>query len=140
MNHNRCCTNDNGTRSGRGTTGRTPTRPVSAYRTASATPATVGVSNSCRTEISAFSVDRIRLSSWIASSECPPSSKKLSSGLTSAAPSTSAKSPQRISSVGVRGARPVADPYSGAGRALRSTLPFTLSGNDSSRTKAEGTM
>ena len=55
--------------------------------------------------ISTSRLARIRLISRIASSECPPSSKKLSSIPTRSTPRTSANSPHRISSCGVRGAR-----------------------------------
>ena len=66
---------------------------------------TVGASNRLRMLISASMLERIRLINRIASSECPPSSKKLSSMPTRSTPSTSANNPQRISSCGVRGAR-----------------------------------
>ena len=56
-------------------------------------------------------------------------------------PSISAKSEQRISSWGVRGARQVVVAVrSGAGSALRSSLPFGVSGRASSTTIAAGTM
>ena len=65
--------------------------------------------------------------SRVASSECPPSSKKLSSMPTRASPSTSANSPHRISSCGVArrplqpAPRPTAPaPAARAGRACRS--------------------
>ena len=48
---------------------------------------------------------RLRLASRVASNECPPSSKKLSSRPTRSRSSTSANNPHRISSCGVRGAR-----------------------------------
>jgi hypothetical protein len=52
--------------------------------------------------------------------------------------------PASISSIEVRGAMysvPLGAPApSGSGRALRSTLPFCVSGSSSSRTNAEGIM
>ncbi len=90
---------------------------------------------------SAWSVVRTRLISRVARSECPPSSKKPSSMPTLSRPSTSANSAQRISSCGVRGARPVLPaPKSGAGRAFRSSLPFGVTGMASRTTMALGTM
>ena len=91
--------------------------------------------------ISASMLERIRLINRIASSEWPPSSKKLSSMPTRSTPSTSANSPQRISSCGVRGARRACvGAASGAGSARRSSLPFGVSGSSSSAMIAEGTM
>ena len=83
----------------------------------------------------------MRLISRVASSEWPPSSKKLSSMPTRSSPSTSANSAHRISSCGVRGARRTrAGVRSGAGSARRSSLPLGVSGSPSSTTKADGTM
>ena len=59
---------------------------------------------------------------------------------TRCSPSTSANSEHRISSCGVRGARVTAGAMSGAGSALRSSLPFGVSGKRSRTTKADGTM
>lgn len=72
----------------------------------------------------------------------PPRSKKLSSMLSAAAPRISAASAHRVSSCAVRGPRPWVSPvpYSGAGRALRSSLPFGVSGSAGSVTKPAGTM
>ena len=74
----RRCANDNGTTSGRA---RPPTRHGPYPRPASrvASPATVGASNNARNGTSTPSTVRMRLTSRVASSECPPSSKKLSS-------------------------------------------------------------
>ena len=66
--------------------------------------ATLGASNRLRIDTSTSSADRIRLISRVASSECPPSSKKSSSIPTRSTPSTSANSEHRIASCGVRGA------------------------------------
>jgi len=86
-------------------------------------------------------LERIRLISRVASSECPPSSKKLSSMPTRSSPSTSANRAHSISSCGVRGSRRDAGlASSGAGSAPRSSLPFGVSGSRSSTTSAEGTM
>ena len=84
---------------------------------------------------------RARLTSWIDTMLSPPRSKKLSSMPTRSSPSTSANSPHRIASCGVRGARcECADPSSGSGSARRSSLPFGVSGSRSSTTSADGTM
>ncbi len=139
-NHSRCCAGDSGTRRGR-------SRATSGVRAAAApsstpeSPAMVGVSKNCRTDSSTPSAVLIRLTSRLASSECPPRSKKPSSMPTRATPSTSAKSAQRISSRGPRGPRPAGSPsYSGAGSALRSSFPFGVNGSASSVTNAVGTM
>ncbi|MMZ67945.1 hypothetical protein D1872_305840 [compost metagenome] len=87
------------------------------------------------------SASRIRLIRRTASRECPPSSKKLSSMLTPRRPNTSANRSQRISSCGLRGALPpAASCISGIGRALRSSLPFGVSGIACMTTTADGTM
>ena len=79
--------------------------------------------------------------SRVASSEWPPSSKKLSSMPTSATPSVSANSPHSTSSCGVRGRRRTTfAATTGAGSARRSSLPFGVSGSRSSVTNADGTM
>ncbi len=77
---------------------------------------------------------RARLTSWIDMMLSPPSSKKLSSMPTRSTPRTSANSPHRISSCGVRGSTPRPPPRvsSGAGSARRSSLPFGVSGSRSS--------
>ena len=67
--------------------------------------ATVGASNRLRIASSTSSAERMRLISRVASSEWPPSSKKLSSMPTRSSPSTSANSAHSISSCGVRGSR-----------------------------------
>ncbi len=73
--------------------------------------------------------------------ESPPRSKKLSSGPTAGSPSASAKTAQSVSSVWVAGARPVVPAATtGAGSALRSSLPLEVSGRTSSATNAAGTM
>ena len=88
-------------------------------------------------------VRRIREITWVARSECPPSSKKSSRTPTRAIPSTSAQSALSSSSVCVRGGawecvdRP---PKSGAGSALRSTFPFAVNGSESMTTNADGTI
>ncbi len=83
----------------------------------------------------------MRLIRRVAIREWPPRAKKLSSMPTRGTRSTSAYSPQRISSFGERGPRPPSSERgSGAGRALRSTLPFGVSGMVSRATRADGTM
>ena len=84
---------------------------------------------------------RTRLTSRVASSECPPSSKKLSSTPTRASASTSAKMSQSDLLLGRPRAHGSSRPAGrGAGRAWRSSLPLGVSGSASSTTKAEGTM
>ena len=107
----------------------------------SASAATLGASNRLRIATSTLSTARIRLISRVASRECPPSSKKLSSTPTAGRPSTAANSSQRIASCGLRGARcACAEPSSGSGSARRSSLPFGVSGSASSAMIACGTM
>ena len=128
--------------------GRTRHGDASAGRAACAVVQTLGqrrhgrgLEQRCGSAISTSSVARIRLISRVASSEWPPSSKKLSSMPTRSSPSTSANSAHRISSCGVRGARavpPASDP--GAGSARRSSLPFGGQRQPSSTTNAAGTM
>ncbi len=74
--------------------------------------------------------------------ESPPRLKKLSSTPTRSTPSTSAQICASVASAPVRGAtkRAAAAAKSGAGRALRSSLPLGVRGSASSATKAEGTM
>ena len=86
-----------------------------------------------------------RETTWVASSEWPPSSKKSSWTPTCVdAPAPRAQMPASSSSVGVRGATYACASSgrapSGAGSALRSTLPLGVSGSASSATNAEGTM
>ncbi len=87
---------------------------------------------------------RIREIACVASSECPPSSKKPSCAPTrsGASLSTSAKAPAMASSTGPRGAtyaRATSAPASGAGSARRSILPLAVSGSAGSSTNADGT-
>ena len=78
----------------------------SRCRSRAASPAGVGASNSARTPTSTPSTARTRRTSRTASSECPPRSKKSSSGPTRSTPSTSANTPHRISSATVAGPAP----------------------------------
>ena len=106
-----------------------------------ASVATVGASNRLRIATSTSSAARMRPISRVASSEWPPSSKKLSSMPTSATPSVSANSAHSTASCGVRGSRRAAlAATTGAGSARRSSLPFGVSGSRSSMTNADGTM
>ncbi|CAM3607279.1 hypothetical protein MYCO108962_26440 [Mycobacterium colombiense] len=87
MNHNRDCANDNGTDAGRGPASTRALRtPPSPSRGASW--ATVGASNSVRTETPAFSAVFTAAIRRIADSESPPRSKKESSTPTRSTPST----------------------------------------------------
>ena len=107
-----------------------------------ARPATVWASNSSRSGTSRPRADRIREARRVASSEWPPSSKKLSRGPTST-PSTSDHRPHSTSSRGEPGASTARSPArqeAGSGRRRRSTLPFGVSGSAGSATRAEGTM
>ncbi len=84
---------------------------------------------------------RARATSCMATMLSPPSEKKSSSTPTRSRPSTSATSPQRVSSSGVRGRVSVTSAAkSGAGRARRSSLPLGVSGRTSRVTTAAGTM
>lgn len=149
MTHSRCWACESGSSAGRSpaaSTGRAaaPERPAR-----STSSATVGASNRSRIASSVSSAVRALLTSRVASSEWPPSSKKSLSmpTLPSGMPSTSAKSAHSVSSCEVRGARLVPVPAppesvkrAGAGRALTSSLPLTVSGSVSTGTSAAGTM
>ena len=79
--------------------------------------------------------------SFIASSECPPSAKKSASTSFTSQSSKAAKDCAMVVSVPVRGARPeTRDINCGIGSALRSSLPFALSGNSASCNNTVGTM
>ena len=105
-------------------------------------PATVGASNSARTASSTPSTDRIRLTSRVASSECPPRSKKSSSTPTAGTPSTSANSSHRsllarvARGAAARGRPRSRAPAAPAGRACRSASAAARR----ARTNAAGTM
>ena len=87
---------------------------------------------------------RTREITCTASSECPPSSKKLSWRPTRSTPQHLGPDlGQRLLDLALRrlvAARARSASPSGAGSALRSSLPFGVSGSASSRTKAAGTM
>ncbi|CAM5480954.1 putative protein OS=Streptomyces griseus OX=1911 GN=NCTC13033_05128 PE=4 SV=1 [Streptomyces griseus subsp. griseus] len=83
---------------------------------------------------------RARLISWMEPMLSPPSSKKLCSTPTRSTPSTSAYSVQSSSSRASAGARPSVTVISGAGRALRSSLPLIISGRASRGMTSEGVM
>src|SRR5882757_4573039 len=107
---------------------------------ATANAAGVGASNRTRTDMPTPR-SRRRCASDTASSECPPSSKKLSSTPTRSTPSTSANTWHTISSTTVTGPRPPpTTTNSGTGNAARSTFPFTVRGSSSRTTTADGTM
>jgi hypothetical protein len=98
--------------------------------------------NTSRMEISTPNVTWIWASTRMATSECPPRSKKLSCAPTRSTRSTCAQISASTSSTGVRGATYVssAPAYSGAGSARRATFPLGVSGSASSTTTADGTM
>ncbi|SLI22657.1 Uncharacterised protein [Mycobacteroides abscessus subsp. abscessus] len=106
-----------------------------------ATPATVGASKISRTGSSApNSVCRAAVRR-VASSEVPPMSKKLSSAPGTGRPSTCSNTAATRRSTSVRGGRPApAAANTGAGSALRSSLPEGVTGTSSSTTTAAGTM
>ncbi len=84
---------------------------------------------------------RALLTTPVASSEWPPSSKKSSSIRTPLTPSTSENTSTSRCSAGVLGSRVgVLVPKSGSGSALRSTFPLGVNGNAGSTTRAAGTM
>ncbi|TWH44348.1 hypothetical protein L612_003500000250 [Rhodococcus rhodochrous J38] len=101
---------------------------------------TVGASNSDRTPRSVPKASLMREITRVATSELPPSSKKLSSAPTSATPSWSAKIAASAVSVGDIAAAPRAPAKTGSGSALRSSLPTAVSGISSSTMIAAGTM
>ncbi len=86
---------------------------------------------------------RTRSMSATTSSEWPPSSKNWSWRPTRATPSKSCQIAAMAVSAASSGAsysRMASAAWSGCGSALRSSLPFDVRGNSSSRTKAAGTM
>ena len=102
---------------------------------------------SARSGSSTPKASRTRETSWVASSEWPPRSKKSSWTPTrsTSTPSTSARARPAAPRPGVRGAarsprRAPAARRAGAGRARRSTLPLGGQRQPSSGTKADGTM
>jgi hypothetical protein len=108
-----------------------------------ASVSTVGASKTARSGTSTPSAERSREITWVASSEWPPRSKKLSPALTRSTPSTSAQTRATSRSAGVRGATPslpLCTAAEGAGRARRSTLPLGVRGSASSRTNVDGTI
>ena len=108
--------------------------------TARASPATVGVLNSCR-GVTTIPALWQRDSTRMLRIESPPSAKKLSSTPTRSAPRTAAQISASARSVSVRGATYAWSPSirSGAGSARRSSFPLWLRGNRSSATNADGT-
>src|SRR5215216_648022 len=109
--------------------------------TIAASPATVGCSNISLNPISTPNDSLILDTTCVASSECPPISKKFSSTPTDSLLSTSPHIPLTISSTAVCSRRsPSTCSASGAGRALRSSFPFAVSGILSTFTILPGTM
>src|SRR5690349_19370377 len=97
MNHKRCCANDSGnssTRSRRSIGGALTPAPCRNSRSMLwPNSFTVGRSNNSRSLISTPNTSRTRLITCVASSECPPSSKKFASRPTWATPHTSLQIP-----------------------------------------------
>ncbi len=83
---------------------------------------------------------RSRSTTWVASSEVPPSEKKSSSKPIRRAPSTCSNTVATASSSGVDGARKTACSNTGSGSARRSSFPTGVNGTSSSTTTAAGTM
>ncbi|GMT99729.1 hypothetical protein KH5H1_38490 [Corallococcus caeni] len=109
MNHSRCCANDCGSQPSRrpGISGRDWIRLLS-NRSASMRAArlvTVGASNRARTDSSTWNVSRSREATCVASSECPPSSKKESCVPTRVRPRSAAQTSATAVSVAVTGAK-----------------------------------
>ncbi len=146
MNHSRCCAKDSGSSPVRGTgASGGSVRPCVSLRAAStcrASSPSVGAEKSSRTAKSVPKTARMRETTWVASSEWPPSSKKLSSTPTRETPSTWAQISASNTSVGVRGATcfTVTVAESGEGSAALSILPLGLTGRAGSAMSAEGTM
>ncbi len=109
-----------------------------------ARPARVGASNRARNGSSTPSTSRTRETTWVASSEWPPSSKKLSPGAMAGAGtlSNADQTPASSSSAGLRSLDRSASCRSatGGGNARRSTLPFGVRGRAGSSTSTAGTM
>jgi len=107
-NQSLCCENDSGKGAVRGTRwigGRRLSRPALLARSIWAARAeTEGASKTARAGSSTPKHSRTRETSWVASRECPPSTKKSSPAPTHSAWSSWAKIPTRSSSTGVRGA------------------------------------
>ena len=103
--------------------------------------ATVGASNRVRSGNFIPNVACIWATIRVANSECPPSSKKLSSMLTVGRPNILANSSHNSCSSGVLGARPLpAESGLGAGSVSRSSVPLGVTGNASSMISAVGVM
>ncbi len=142
MNQMRCCAVDKGRISGRGraTNALRAPDPI-CFATRVARPTTVDASNSARTGIWVSSAAPIRETTWVATRELPPSSKKSSSRPTLSTPRTSPNAADTARSAGVRGSRKVRVLLNtGCGSALRSSLPLVLSGSSSSTISDAGTM
>src|SRR5215208_7925470 len=146
MNHNRCCAYDNANSRSRSTLAISATDPSPPLpcccSTSLAIAATVGSVNTFLNATSTPSRFLTRDTTCVANSECPPSSKKLSSIPTFPTLSTSSHIPLTISSTAVRGPTYSAPPppISGFGNALRSTFPFGVRGISVSFTITPGTI
>src|SRR5215831_4512738 len=144
MNHKRCCANDRGKSISLLTRligGAWP--PLSAClscSTASAIPATVGFSKTTLKGTSTFNTSLTRETTCVASSECPPSSKKFSSSLTLSLFNTSSQIPATSSLTGVCSLSfgLSSSSLTGSGNARRSSFPFAVSGSSVSSTQSCG--
>ncbi|CAA9359059.1 MAG: hypothetical protein AVDCRST_MAG68-4252 [uncultured Gemmatimonadetes bacterium] len=142
MNQSRCCANDSGSGCPR-SAGSMPAARVPAGRSGRAKSASTWRSKRWPGATSTPSAWRTREITCIPSSECPPSSKKWSHRPTRSTLSTSRQmeaSAVSTSPTGASYARATPALPSGAGSALRSTLPLGVSGSEASRTYAAGTM
>ncbi len=102
----------------------------------------MGASNTVRRGSSTPNASRTCATTRVASSECPPNSKKSSRTPTCSSFSTSAQIPANACSVGVRAATycPTSGRPSGAGNRPRSIFPLPVNGNSGSTTNAVGTI
>ncbi|KGC40018.1 putative non ribosomal peptide synthetase domain protein [Burkholderia pseudomallei] len=142
-NHSRCCASDSAILPSRGASGIGGKTSVFSASSRSASADSTGASNTVLSATSTDSACRRRDTSCTASSEWPPSSKKLSWRLTRSTCSSSRQIAASASSFAPCGASYSARAYAssaGAGSARRSSLPFGVSGHASSRTYADGTM
>src|SRR5438128_4774040 len=146
MNHNRCCAYDSPT--------SLPLSPLSiatasllcpnllAFSTSSASPLTVAFSKITFNPISTSNASLTLDITCVASSECPPSSKKSSPLLIPSTLNTLPQIPATISSTAVISSSSWLPslPFSGAGSLFRSSFPFPVNGISSIHITALGTM
>src|SRR5262252_1874705 len=147
MNHSRCCANDNGASTSRlaGLIGRDslPTPPPLSLSMTAANSLTVGLSNNSRSGVSTSNASLTRDITCVASSECPPSSKKFASSPIRSSPRTSPQIPSTIPSTAVlsrSSSFSSTSSSSGAASLPRSSFPFPVTGNSATSTYLRGVM